>query len=263
MFDALPIAGLNDLIPFGLVLARIAGLFAAIPVFGSGLVPARIKAPLIFTLALCLYPIVRPLAVIPPDTGDVISLALLVIRESLIGVTLGLLSQVIFAAVEFSGQQIGTQMGLSMAALFDPTTQANVPTMAMFEGALATLIFLSLNVHHFFFSGIVESFRLIPIGAWHTSGGLLKFLIESSSGIFVIAVKLGAPVSVALLATSVALGIAARAFPSMNVFVVSMPLNIGLGFLILGLSLPVFVRVLQGSFSNMIGQMKILFKLLA
>jgi flagellar biosynthetic protein FliR len=61
----------------------------------------------------------------------------------------------------------------------------------------------------------------------------------------------------------VALGIAARAFPSMNVFVVSMPLNIGIGFLILGLSLPVFVRVLQGSFSNMVGQMKILFKLLA
>ena len=260
MFGGLPIAGLDDLIPFGVVLARIAGLFAAIPVFGSGVVPARIKAALIFALALCLYPIVRPHGV--PDTGDVISLALLVIRESLVGVTLGLLSQVVFAAVEFSGQQIGTQMGLSMAAMFDPTTQASTPTMAVFEGALATLIFLSLDVHHFFFRGIVESYQLIPIGAWHTSGGLLKFLIDCSSGMFVIAIKLGAPVSVALLATSVALGIAARAFPSMNVFVVSMPLNIGLGFLILGLSLPVFVRVLQGSFGGMVGQMKILFKLL-
>ena len=261
MFGSLPVTGLNDLIPFALVLARVAGLFAAVPVFGSGVVPARIKAPLIFALALLVFPIVRPLSI--PESGDVISLALLVIRESLIGITLGLLSQVIFAAVEFSGQQIGTQMGLSMAAMFDPSTQATVPTMAVFEGALATLIFLALNVHHIFFRGIVESYQLIPIGAWHTSGGLLKFLIESSTGMFVIAVKLGAPVSVALLATGVALGIAARAFPSMNVFVVSMPLNIGLGFLVLGLSLPVFVRVLQGSFSGLIGQMKILFKLLA
>jgi flagellar biosynthesis protein FliR len=258
---SLPIAGLDDLIPFALVLARVAALFAAIPVFGSRVVPNRVKAPLIFALALLLFPIVRPHTL--PPTGDVISLSLLVIREVLVGVTLGVLSQLIFAAVEFCGQQIGTQMGLSMAALFDPSTQANVPTMAMFEGVLATLLFLALDVHHFFLRAIVESYQLLPIGSWHTSPGLLKFLIDASSGIFIIAIKLGAPVSVALLATSVALGIAARAFPSMNVFVVSMPLNIGIGLLILGISLPVFLRVLQSAFGGLVGQMRVLFRLLA
>ena len=261
MFEALPIAGLNDLIPFALVLARVAGLLAAIPVFGSRVVPATVKVPLIFAMALLIFPIVRPHAV--PAAGDVISLALLVIRETLIGLTLGLLSQIVFAAVEFCGQQVGTQMGLSMAALFDPNTQANVPTMAMFQGVLATLLFLTLDVHHFFLRAIVESYRLIPLGGWHTSPGLLKFLLQASTGIFVIAVKLAAPVAVALLATSVALGIVARSFPAMNVFMVSMPLNIGIGFLILGISLPVFLRVLQGAFGGLVGQMSILFKLLA
>jgi flagellar biosynthetic protein FliR len=261
LFDALPLATLDDLIPFALVLARVAGLFSAIPMFGAKLVPARVKAPLIFAMALLIFPIVRPHVI--PEVGDAISLTLLVIRETLIGLTLGLLSQFVFAAVEFCGQQVGTQMGLSMASLFDPNTQVNVQTMAMFQGALATLVFLALGVHHFFLRGIVESYQLIPLGAWHVSGGLLKFVVEISSGIFVIAIKLAAPVSVALLATSVALGIAARAFPSMNVFMVSMPLNIGIGFLILGLSLPVFVRVLHGVFGGLVGQMRILFKLLA
>ena len=261
MFDALQLSTLDDLIPFALVLARVAGLFAAIPVFGSRIVPGRVKTPLIFAMALLIFPMVRPAAV--PATGDVISLGLLVIRETLIGLTLSLISQFVFAAVEFCGQQVGTQIGISMAALFDPTTQANVPTMAMFQGALATLVFLALGVHHFFITGIVESYQVIPIGAWHTSGGLLKFLIQTSSGIFIIAIKLAAPVSVALLATSVALGIVARSFPAMNVFMVSMPLNIGIGFLILGLSLPVFVRVLQSSFGGLVGQMKLLFRLLA
>jgi flagellar biosynthesis protein FliR len=261
VFDALPLKALDDLIPFALVLARVAGLFVAIPVFGSRVVPTRVKVPLIFAMALMIFPIVHPHAI--PAASDSISLGILVVRETLIGLTLALLSQVIFAAVEFCGHQVATQMGIAMAALFDPNTQANVPTIAMFQGVLATLLFLTLGVHHFFIRGIVESYDIIPLGAWHTSAGLLKFLVEASSGIFVIAVKLAAPVAVALLATSVALGIVARSFPAMNVFMVSMPLNIGIGFLIMGISLPIILRVLQGAFGGLVGQMKILFRLLA
>lgn len=261
MFEALPIAGLEDLIPFALVLARVAGLLAAIPVFGSSVVSTRIRGVLIFSLALLIFPIVKPHTV--PAAGEVISLALLVVRETLIGLTLGLLSKVIFTAVELCGHQLGSQMGLAMSSLFDPSTQAQVPTIAMLEGLLATLIFLTLDVHHFFLRGIVESYQLIPLGGWHTSPGLFKFFIDTSSSIFIIAVKLAAPVAVALLATSVAVGIVARSFPAMNVFIVTMPLNIGIGFLILGISLPVFLRVLQGSFGEMVGQMRLLFRLLA
>lgn len=260
MLDLLPLQSLDSLNSFALVLARVAGLFAAIPVFGSRIVPVRIKAVLIFTLALLIFPIVHLNVIIPP--GDSISLALLAIRETLIGLTLSLLSQFIFAAVEFCGQQVGTQMGIALAALFDPATENNIPTMAMFQGVLATLMFLALGVHHFFIAGIVESYRVIPLGGWHTSRELLKFLVEGGAGIFLIAIKLAAPVAVALLATSVALGIVARSFPAMNVFMVSMPLNIGIGLVILGMSMPMFVRVLQGAFGALVGQMRLLFRVL-
>jgi len=68
---------------------------------------------------------------------------------------------------------------------------------------------------------------------------------------------------VALLATTVVLGVMARSFPQMNVFMVSMPLNIGIGFLILGMSLMVFLHTLQNAFGQIDQQIKILFKLLA
>lgn len=261
MFDLLPLGALDQLVPFLLVLARVSGLFAAIPIFGGKVVPARIKAPLFLALAMLIFPVIKPLHIPPAD--DVISLSLLVISESLIGITLGLIEQFVFAAVEFCGQQVGMQIGISMASLFDPSTQTNSSTMAVFQGALATLVFLALDVHHVFIRGIVESYRLIPVGNWHTSPQLLKMIIATSSGIFIVAVKLAAPVAVALLATSVVLGIVARAFPQMNVFMVSMPLNIGVGFLIVGLSLPVFFRVLQGVFGTLSQQMIALFRLLA
>ncbi|TGU74895.1 flagellar biosynthetic protein FliR [Geomonas terrae] len=261
MFGSLPLSTLADLIPFGLVLARVSGLFMAIPIFGARVVPNRVKAVLIFALTLLIFPIIRPQAM--TAANDSISLILLVVQEALIGLTLGAISQFVFAAVELCGQLVGTQMGISIAAQFDPTTQNNVPTMAIFQGALTTLIFLSLGVHHFFIKAMVESYQVIPLGAWHVSGGLLKFMTQTSTGVFVIAIKLAAPVSVALLATTVALGIVARSFPAMNVFMVSMPLNIGIGFLLLGISLPIFLRVLQGSFATFTDQMRTLFRLLA
>ena len=261
MFDSLPLTTLADLVPFALVLARVAGLFSSIPMFGARLVPNRVKVPLILAMAILIFPIVRPHAI--PAADDSLTLMILVVKETLIGLTLGLLSQFVFAAVEYCGQQVGTQIGLSMAAQFDPTTQNNVPTMAIFQNALATLIFLGLGVHHFFIRSMVESYDVIPLGAWHVGGPLLKFLVETSGGLFIIAIKLAAPVAVALVATSVALGIVARSFPAMNVFMVSMPLNIGIGFLILGISLPVFVRVLETSFGGLVLQMKTLFRLLA
>jgi len=261
VFEALSIAALDDLIPFALVLARVAGLLAAIPVFGSPQVPARVRTALIFALTLFIFPIVHPHNI--PPAGDVISLALLVVKETLVGLSLAFLSQMIFAAVEFCGQQLGSQMGIAMAAMLDPSTQANVPTVGVFQGVLATLLFLSIGVHHFFLRGIVESYQLLPVGSWHTSAGLFQFFLTASSGLFLIAVKLAAPVAVALLAAGVAIGIVARSFPAMNVFIVAMPLNIGIGLLILGVSLPVFLRVMQGAFGGLLGQMRLLFKLLA
>jgi flagellar biosynthesis protein FliR len=88
-------------------------------------------------------------------------------------------------------------------------------------------------------------------------------LIETTAGIFVLGIKLAAPVMVALLVTSVVLGIMARSFPQMNIFMISMPLNIGIGFLALGLSLLVFMRTLEMSFGGLSQQIKTVFRLLS
>jgi len=95
------------------------------------------------------------------------------------------------------------------------------------------------------------------------SGDLLNLLITITSGIFILGIKLAAPVMVSLLATTVVLGVMARSFPQMNIFVVSMPLNIGIGFLALGLSLLVFVHTLESSFAGMALQIKSIFTVLS
>jgi flagellar biosynthetic protein FliR len=260
MQGILPFLTINDFTFFTLVLGRIAGIFSAIPLFGGRRVPLTVRIATILAMAMVLYPVVsKNIPLMPTDT---ISLVVLIIRETLVGLTLSLLSQVIFSAVGFCGQMVGTQMGLSVASLFNPE-MGQVTVISNLQDLIATLLFLTLGVHHVFIRAIVESYSLIPVGAWHMSEGLLDTLIAVTSGLFVLAIKLAAPVMVALLAAGVVMGIMARSFPQMNVFMISFPLNIGIGFLVLGITLMAFSQAVADAFGLISSQITVLFRLMA
>jgi flagellar biosynthetic protein FliR len=72
-------------------------------------------------------------------------------------------------------------------------------------------------------------------------------LVKDTGLIFVIAIKIGAPVIMSLLVTSVALGLIARTIPQMNVFIVGFPLKIGMALIVLGFSFPFFSEVFHRS----------------
>jgi flagellar biosynthetic protein FliR len=260
MFPLVPFTNLSEVSFFALVLGRMAGIFSAIPLFGQERVPMLIRIVIVLMMSLVCFPVLKMHT--PQLPADTVSLVIMVVRETLIGISLGLIAKAILSAVEFCGQLIGMQMGFSMASMFDPA-MGQMPLMSIFQLLLAMLLFLSLEVHHIFIRAIVESYSVIPPGNWHMSGGLIQYLIMVTGDIFVLGIKLAAPVMVALLATSVVLGIMARSFPQMNIFMVSMPLNIGVGLLILGLSLLVFLHTLSISFDGLNTQIKTLFRLMS
>lgn len=256
-----PLPGPSDIFLFALILCRIAGLFAALPVFGGRRLPARIKILAVLSITLVCLPILKVAP--PPVPSDAFGVGLMVFREMLVGLTLAFITQVIFAAVEFSGQIVGMQMGFSMASVIDPSMGSQTQIMSVMQSLLATLFFLSLNIHHTFIRAIVDSFSIIPLGGWQISEQLIRFLVKVTSDVFILGIRLAAPVMVTLLLTSVVLGIMARAFPQMNVFMVSFPLNIGLGFFVLGITLMLFFHVLELSFSTLKDQTEMLFRLMA
>jgi flagellar biosynthetic protein FliR len=260
MFQLPPFLSLNEFTLFTLVLGRVAGIFYSLPLFGGERVPMNIRVLLTLAMTLVCFPVLK----LSPQAlpSDFPSLFLIVVAEALIGFTLGIVAKSVFGAVEFCGQIVGMQMGFSMASLFDPA-MGQQQIMSLFQSLLAMLLFLTLGVHHVFIRAMVESYTLIPIGGCHVGGELIAFLVSTTSGIFVLGVKLAAPVMVALLATSVVLGVMARSFPQMNIFMISMPLNIGIGFLALGLSLLVFLHTLEMSYGAMVLQIRNAFKLLS
>ena len=159
-----------------------------------------------------------------------------ILNQLVIGVFMGLMLQIVTAAVVVSGQAVSNAMGLSMASLIDPNL-GNVPVIAQFLLILSTLIFVSLGGHAMLLALVIESFASLPVGRSLIDQIAYGQLVSWSSMMFLGAVLTALPVMVTLLFISVGLGVVTRAAPSLNIFSVGLPATIVAGFFVLIVSL--------------------------
>ena len=234
---------------FFLVVIRIAAIVMTMPVFRSESIPILFKLGLAFAVSMALYSILQLEPV--PVFNHLIPFAIGVIGELMIGISIGLSMRLIFAGIQIAGQLAGYQMGLAIANVMDPSTSQQLPILSQFNQLFAMLFLLVTNAHHIFLRALVESYRLIPPFGFHFSNSLMQQIVDLGGKMFVIAVQVGAPIMAALLLVSVAFGLIARTVPQMNVFIVAMPLKIGVGLLFLGFSLPYLSTYLNSLFRGL------------
>ena len=246
-----------QVLAFVLVVARLSGLFLLAPVFSSKQIPGRIKVMSLLVLALTMVPVVATgnTAEIP-DSG--IALALLVGKETMIGLALGFAVSIIFTAVQVAASFIDTSMGFSMANLIDPMSGSQGAVFGSFYSIVATLSFLAVNGHHWMLVGFTRSFSVIGITDYPKFQQLFGNAMNIFSQLFVMAFQIAAPILVTLLLVDVVLGIVARVVPQMNVFFVGIPLKVGVGFAAIIISLPTFVHFFEGRISDIISGASVL-----
>ncbi len=238
----------HDLAVLFLVFGRIVAIIALFPIFGHNNVPAMAKVGLSLLLSLILYPMVKTATFEVPV--EVFPLIFLFTKEVFVGMAIGFTAVLLFAGVELGGTLIGMQMGFGIARVIDPQTRQQTSIIGQVQQLLALLVFLVIDGHHFLIRALTFSFEAIPVLGSRLTSTMATKLLAMGGDIFEIAVKIGAPVIVALLLTSVAMGILARTVPQMNIFIVSFPLKIGVGMLVLGMSLPIFLMVFRKLFAQ-------------
>lgn len=234
---------LPQILLFLFIFLRVTAMTLTVPVFDTRNIPATFKVGLCFAITLVLYPITRldPISTMPSLIPLVIGIA----GEILIGVIIGYMIRLVFTAIQLAGELVAFQMGFSVANVIDPMSNAQVPVISQMIYMFAILIFLTTNAHHWVIRALVESFTLIPPYGFHASGSLMARFTQAADNLFVTAVRVGAPVIVALLLVSLGLGLVGRTVPQMNVFMVATPVNILIGFLFLSLSLPMMMTFLS------------------
>jgi len=230
---------------FTFVFLRISAVLVTIPVFGERTVPARIKGGLAILISVIVFSSVSADMPRLQTEPKILAIALAMMGEVFIGIIMGFVARIIFAGIQYAGDTIGMQMGFSIVNVIDPVSSTQVSIMAELQYMIALLVYLAIDAHHFFIMAAVDSYRLISPFNYHFSGPLMQTLLIFSKELFVIAIKISAPVMAVLLFTNVALGVIARTIPQLNVFIVGMPLQIAAGLIVMGLAIPVSIKLME------------------
>jgi len=222
---------------FGLLVVRPGMLIMAAPAFGAPYSPARARLGLTVLLALMLAPVVAV-----PVLSTPVGLGVVVAHELAIGLALALAIRALVAGAELAGHLTGNQLGLSMGAIIDPQSGVRNNLIAALYANLALLTFFAVNGHHAFLRTLAQSYVALPIGAVRPGGNvaaLVPAVTQMLGVVFVLGVRLAAPVIVVLLVVEVALGLVSRAAPALNVMAIGTPVRLLVGLLVVAAVIPV------------------------
>jgi flagellar biosynthetic protein FliR len=228
-----------QLVVFGLILLRMIAFVVSSVVFGSQNISVPVKILLSLTLTMMVFPTVH---LNPADAAQMSEdLILLSAREVLLGLSLGFLTRLFFFAVGMTGELVSISIGLGAAQIFNPLMGSNSNTVEQFYTTLATLIFFAVNGHHLLIGAIVQSYQLVPLAQMKLNMGPFAEIATFAQDMFVMAIKMCAPIIAAVLITNIAMGILGRAIPQINVLVTSMPVTLMLGFALMFICIPLLV----------------------
>lgn len=228
---------------FLLILIRVSVMVFVVPFFNSRVIPVLAKAGLALILTVLLFPVCKNYAGTLPDT--IWGLLFLTVGELIIGMILGLLVQFFFEAIRIMGQLAGVQTGFAIANVIDPQNGAQVSILSNMAYLCALVLFLILNGHLVLLKAIAESFVIIAPGAVNLGRPVFQEVLQKSGDMFVIAIKIGAPVISALLFVQVAFGLLTKLIPQMNIMIVGFPVQIVMGLFFFGISLGGMLRYME------------------
>jgi flagellar biosynthetic protein FliR len=232
--------------------ARIAALIATAPAFGNVALPVRVKIGLAAFTTIIVAPTIGALPQVTVFSADGIWI---LVNQFLIGIALGVTMQIVFQAIDATGQFIGLGMGLGFATFFDAQATGSGEVISRYMTTIATLVFLAVDGHLQMIAALVTTFQSVPVSANLLAPRGWETLANWGGSIFAAGLLLALPVVVALLIANLALGILNRAAPQIGVFQIGFPLTMLVGLLLVQLMLPnmipFFARLFDGGLEEM------------
>lgn len=244
-----------EIFAFMAVFARLGAAFVVLPGFGEAVVPARLRLMMALAITLVVLPIVRGGLPPLPDTPG--ALVAVMFTESAIGFFLGGMARLLVTTLDTAGTIISVQIGLSTATIFNPALQSTgtLPSVLLSLGGLIAI--LETNLHHLLLEGLVDSYTLfrptdpLPVGDFSDA---VARLIASS---FRVGLQIAMPFVVLSLLFTFALGLISRLMPTLQIFFVSVPLQLGGGMLIVVLAMSAmmtaFLTYFQETLTGLMG----------
>jgi flagellar biosynthetic protein FliR len=226
---------------------RVVTLFFMLPILGENVMPPQLRIAVAIVITFCLWPAIEaPIR----QSGQVlqwspVTLALATFREVVYGFAVAFSARLIIFAAEIGANMVGANMGFGTASIFSVAAGREENAFAAYQGWIALVLILGLNIHHVFIEGIGTSFRTIPIGPIADATTLARNAAAVTTSAFVLGIKLAAPLLIIQFLINITLGCLTRAVPQLNVFVLSFPLSFLLSMVVLFFGAGMYVRYMS------------------
>ena len=222
-----------------LIFLRLGSAIMLMPGFTSTYVNMRLRLSIALAVSLVLLPFLETNLPAPP--ADFLESIKICLIEITCGVFFGVIMQIFYSALNLAGNFAGTAIGFSSAQLFDPSTQTQSIVLETFLSIIAlTLIFIT-DLHHLMISAVVDSYTLFPAGQPLPLNDFADFAGSSLSQSFITGFKLSSPFIAFTIIFYTGMGLVSRLMPQLNIFFLSLPLQIYLGLGLLFITLPAVI----------------------
>lgn len=234
----------SDFIILLLIFIRIISAFSAAPIYNHQAIPVPVKVFIASVISYIIFSAISQTKILVEI--NFIWIAVNVIKEIITGLIIGFTINLIFYAVSFAGSLIGFDIGLSMSQILNPVDGMGSNVIEETIYLLAILIFFAIDGHHHLIRALVYSFTLVPLGTYALNKTVYDSIIMMTASVFVIAVKIASPILVSYFLINIGEGILSRIIPQMQVFFVTYPIKLGIGFLMLATLTPLYVYLIRG-----------------
>ena len=215
---------------FLLVFARMSGMILLNPLFARNNVPNMVRMGLILALTILISP-TQPQATVAAFSD--IEFVFAIFKELFVGVVCGLVFQFFYYMLFFVGDVLDTQLGLSMAKVFDPATSIQMSVTGNLVSILFILYIFVTDSHLLLIKLFASSYMIVPVGAVGLSTDVSSFIINLFTSTFSLALRLALPFLVASLTVEMSMGILMKLIPQIHVFVINIQMKLILGILLL------------------------------
>lgn len=243
-----------------LILVRLAAFIYTMPIISANQIPRKVKAGLAVFFSFIVY---NAIPIELPEYGGIISLGILILQESLVGIMLGYITNVCLYIVNFSGRLIDMEIGLSMANMMDPATKLQSSVTGAYYTQFVSILLILSNMHYYLIRAVIDSFKYVPIGKAVIDRSIYEIMQSFMVDFFIIGFRIILPIFAATLTINVVLGVLARIAPQMNMFVIGMPLKVFVGIIILMFITGTFPTIADFIFSEMKEYLNIMMKALS
>lgn len=220
---------------FILTFVRIGTAITIMPGVGDSFTPQIIRLYIALGLSLVLAPLVAPMMPATIPAGP--ALFILIIMEFIIGLFIGTMARVFMMALDTAGMIISMQSGLGNAQLFNPAFSSQGSLVGAFLSVTGVIVLMATNMHYILFYGLMESYRMFPVGTFPETGNMAEMMASAVGASFMIGAQISVPFIIVGMLIYIGMGVLSRLMPQVQVFILAVPLQILISLLTLSVVL--------------------------